>query len=192
LEQEDMPMSRSVDLPDSVYAALEEAAASSGTTPAGWIAAQLLQPVPAHNPESEGPPPSTLAERFASVIGGFRSGRNNPAERYDGIFADADEIPDTRAVGGHPRMIEVSEDVYRDLEEEALAVGTTPEEWIAARLPLRSPASESDGGAQPPRTLADEFAGRVGLFSSGQSDLSERVSELFAEGMLEKRRTGTL
>ena len=185
-------MSRSVDLPDSVYAALEEAATVAGTSPAEWIAAHLPPSALTMQPESKGPPSSTLAERFAALVGGFRSGQSSPSERYEGIFADAGEVPDTCAVGAHPRMIEVSEDVYRELEEEALAIGTTPAEWIAARLPDRSPAPEPAGDAQPPRTLADEFAGRVGRLSSGRSDLSERVSELFAEGMVEKRRAGRL
>ncbi len=34
-------MSRTVDLPDAVYAALEEAAPANGTTAADWIAAHL-------------------------------------------------------------------------------------------------------------------------------------------------------
>jgi hypothetical protein len=85
-------------------------------------------------------------------------------------------------------MIEVSEDVYRELEEEALAIGTTPAQWIAARLSDPSAVLKGDRGAQPPRTLEDGFAGYIGLFSSGRGDLSERVSELFAEDMVEKHR----
>jgi uncharacterized protein (DUF433 family) len=34
-------MSRTLELPDATYAALERAAQASGTTPAGWIAAHL-------------------------------------------------------------------------------------------------------------------------------------------------------
>jgi hypothetical protein len=34
-------MSRQIELPDPVYAALEEAAAAAGITPAEWLAAQL-------------------------------------------------------------------------------------------------------------------------------------------------------
>jgi DNA-binding GntR family transcriptional regulator len=36
-------MSRTVELPDAVYAALEEAARASGATAADWIAAHLLE-----------------------------------------------------------------------------------------------------------------------------------------------------
>jgi hypothetical protein len=34
-------MSRSLEFPDPIYDALEQAAAASGTTPLGWIAAHL-------------------------------------------------------------------------------------------------------------------------------------------------------
>jgi hypothetical protein len=37
-------MSKSLELSDSVYAALNEAARASATTPAKWIAAKLLHP----------------------------------------------------------------------------------------------------------------------------------------------------
>jgi hypothetical protein len=37
-------MSRNIELPDAVYAALEEAARASGTTAAEWIAAHLQAP----------------------------------------------------------------------------------------------------------------------------------------------------
>ena len=189
-------MSRSVDLPDSVYAALEEAAAASGTTPESWIAARLPQPAPAiepecdGQPESEGSPSPTLAERFAAHVGGFRSGRSNPSARYEGMFADAGEIPDTSGVVMPQRMIAVSEDVYRELEEEALAVGTTPAEWIASRLP--GPVTSLEGEDPPTRTLAERLKGYIGLVDSGRTDLAERHSELFLDGLLEKQKMGRL
>jgi hypothetical protein len=40
-------MSRTIELPDAVYAALEKAAQASGTTAADWIAAQIPAPTPA-------------------------------------------------------------------------------------------------------------------------------------------------
>jgi hypothetical protein len=46
LEQEVIPMSRTVKLPGAVYAALEQAARANGTTAADWIAAH----VPGTNP----------------------------------------------------------------------------------------------------------------------------------------------
>jgi len=111
------------------------------------------------------------------------------------------------------RSVELPEAVYAALEEAAAASGTTPAEWIAARVPQPAPALEPESEGQPPRTLADEFAGRVGLFSSSEqsrrtlaerfegylglvsldrTDLAARASELFAEGMEEKHRDGRL
>jgi hypothetical protein len=114
------------------------------------------------------------------------------------------------------RSIDLPEDVFAALEEAATASGTTPVEWIAARLPQSAPAVEPECEGQSPRTLADELAGRVGLLASGppipegtptpaerfaalvggfrseRGDLAERHSELFMEGLLEKRRLGHL
>jgi hypothetical protein len=41
-------MSRSIELPDAVYAALEKAAQANGTSAAGWIAAQIPVTTPAN------------------------------------------------------------------------------------------------------------------------------------------------
>jgi len=41
-------------------------------------------------------------------------------------------------------------------------------------------------------TMADRLAGRIGRLRSGRTDASERASELFVEGLLEKKRTGHL
>src|SRR5687767_5135975 len=81
-------MSRSVDLPDSVFAALEEAATASGTSPAEWIAAHLPQPAPTVEPECDGQPPRTLAERLEGYIGLVHSGRGDLSERVSELFAD--------------------------------------------------------------------------------------------------------
>src|SRR5687768_999218 len=86
------------------------------------------------------------------------------------------------------RSIDLPDSVFAALEEAATASGTSPAEWIAAHLPQPAPTVEPECDGQPPRTLADEFAGRVGGFSSGRSDLSERVSELYGQGMVEKHR----
>jgi hypothetical protein len=40
-------MSRTIELPDPVYAALEQAARANGTTPAEWIAAHIPAATPA-------------------------------------------------------------------------------------------------------------------------------------------------
>ncbi len=52
-------------------------------------------------------------------------------------------------------------------------------------------APEADGAnAELPRTLADQFAGRVGqIESGGQELLSENAEELFGEHLEAKRRS---
>jgi hypothetical protein len=77
-------MSRSVELPDPVYDALEETASASGMTPAAWIAAQVLPKAPVQ-PNGTGEPPKSLAERFAGRVGRIASGG---AERLSESSAD--------------------------------------------------------------------------------------------------------
>ncbi|MFL5382687.1 MAG: hypothetical protein ACJ8GN_09265 [Longimicrobiaceae bacterium] len=81
-------MSRSIDLPDSVYAALEAAASASGTTPAEWIAAQLSQSVPEPRAECEGEAPRTLAERFEGYLGLVSLDRTDLAARASELFGE--------------------------------------------------------------------------------------------------------
>lgn len=62
-------MSQRIDLPEPVYQALQLAAAATGTTPEGWIAAHL----PAREtPASNGA--RTLADLFADRTGRIASG----------------------------------------------------------------------------------------------------------------------
>jgi hypothetical protein len=62
-------MSRSLELPDPVFDALEKAASASGTTPAGWIAAQLPSP-----PQLSVDGAKSLADLLAKHIGRVHSG----------------------------------------------------------------------------------------------------------------------
>jgi hypothetical protein len=69
-------MDRIIELPDSVYEALQAVAAKSGTDPAGWITAQLAE----EEPKPESAPviapeesPKTLYDLFKPHIGKFRS-----------------------------------------------------------------------------------------------------------------------
>jgi len=77
-------MSRLLELPDPVYAALEEVAASSGLTPAGWIAAHVSRATAingnGHQPalgqanangngQRSEDPPQTLADFLEGHIG---------------------------------------------------------------------------------------------------------------------------
>jgi len=184
-------MSRSVELPDPVYAALEAAASASGTTPAAWIAAQFPSTTDAP-PRPESACDETLGDAWSDYIGLFNSGGSNPSSGYDEMFRDTGEEHEPHAVGASRRVIAISEEVYQHLEEQALAFGTTPEEWIAARLPRHSSASGAGHDQQPVRTLAERFEGYLGLVSLDRTDLGARASELFAEGMEEKHRDGRL
>ena len=92
------------------------------------------------------------------------------------------------------RTIELSDEVYQRIEAEASAAGITPAEWIAAQLSTppadQATPSASEGTA---RTMADLFAGRVGVVAShGDGRLSQDAGELFAAGMEAKRRAGIL
>lgn len=69
----------------------------------------------------------------------------------------------------------------------------TPVEWLSARLPPVADAVEPERPGERPRTLADLFAGRVGLFASKTEEpLSENTGERFADYLEEKRRDGRL
>ena len=94
------------------------------------------------------------------------------------------------------RSIEIADSTYSQLEAAAAAEGTTPDQWLAARLsdvlPPVKPSEFVTGENGAPRTLYDLIKHRVGNFSFDCTDLAERHSEYFAEGVLEKRRMGTL
>jgi hypothetical protein len=193
-------MSRSVDLPDSVYAALEEAATAAGTSPAEWIASQLPQPAPTVEPECDGQPPRTLAERLEGYIGLVHSGRGDLSERVSELFAEgmvekhrarqlsepletASEIP-----------VHLSACTFAALEEAASASGTTPEGLDHRQSSTRVDHAAGSEGSEglPSTTLAERFTALVGGFRSERGDLADRHSELFMEGLMEKRRLGNL
>jgi len=102
------------------------------------------------------------------------------------------------------RNVELPDDVYAHIEAEATAAGITVAAWIAARAPQPCaepcpPASvtetkqaDENSNGRPPRTLADEFVGLLGLIDSGRTDLSQRTGELFGKGMVKKRQEGRL
>ncbi len=81
-------MSRMLELPDPVYAALHEAAATRGLTPAAWIAAHLPRAVAPTQSGAE-PPPRTLADLFAGRVGQLGSGgRERLSEGTSEKFAE--------------------------------------------------------------------------------------------------------
>jgi len=162
-------MSRSIELSDATYETVEQLAAESGTTPAAWVEAEARR-----------------------VIGN-----------------GAEQPPTNGDAAAHPsaapmRLIELSDDVHARIEAEATAAGITVGEWIAGRAPRPCTAARAHGspaspasanGSEAPaetRTLADRLAGRIGRLSSGRTDTSQRASELFAEGMAEKKKAGRL
>jgi hypothetical protein len=90
------------------------------------------------------------------------------------------------------KSIEFSDEVYSRIEEAASATGNTVAEVVAARFPKKCPPPTINGSAESPRTLADLLEGLIGVVSLDRTDLAERHSELFAEGMEEKHRQGHL
>jgi hypothetical protein len=79
-------MSKSLELPDSVFDALEQAANASGTTPVGWIAAHLP---PARTPTPKSNEPKSLADAMAGHIGTVHSGGKEALSRNCGeLFTD--------------------------------------------------------------------------------------------------------
>jgi hypothetical protein len=90
------------------------------------------------------------------------------------------------------KTIEVPDALYEELAEAAAADGTTPLGWIAARLRLLRGSRHVDP-AQHGQTLAERFAGLVGVVDSGGSErLAERHSEVFGEMLEEQRKAGRL
>ncbi|MEX0641718.1 MAG: hypothetical protein WD468_03405 [Pirellulales bacterium] len=85
--------------------------------------------------------------------------------------------------------MELPDPLFDALQEAASASGTTPIGWIAAHLPISTPSMAPNGA----KTLADLFAGRVGLVeSSGDEALSENCGERFTDYLEQKRKEGRL
>jgi len=66
-------MSKTLELPDEVYAELEEVAARSAVDPATWVADHVRLAKVTDPPQSP-PQAKTLAEKLAGAIGGIDSG----------------------------------------------------------------------------------------------------------------------
>ena len=83
-------MSQFLELPDDVFAAVQDAAAEAGTTPATWVAAKLPpRPAPSDAAPAAGAPPRTLADLLAGRIGSVKgTGVNNSSENAGEQFAD--------------------------------------------------------------------------------------------------------
>lgn len=79
------------------------------------------------------------------------------------------------------------------LAREAERLGLTPEELaqetLRARLDFANPANNAQNSG---RTLADLFAGRIGLIHGTAEALSENTGEKFTEHLVKKHREGHL
>lgn len=62
-------MSHMLEIPDPLYAALEEAASAAGTTPLGWIAANLPRPSSSSQADRASGSSETLADFLEGYIG---------------------------------------------------------------------------------------------------------------------------
>ncbi len=78
-----------LELPDTVHAALQEAAKASGVTPAAWIASLPPKASASTRTGEALESPGTLAERLASRVGQVASGdRERLSENSRQTFAD--------------------------------------------------------------------------------------------------------
>ena len=84
-------MSHILKIPDSLYAALKEAADASGLTPVDWIAAHLPQAQRLEEAETtQAGGPRTLADLFAGRVGRIRSsGKERLSEDCGTKFTDS-------------------------------------------------------------------------------------------------------
>jgi len=81
-------MSRSIELSDDVYAALEAAASAAGVTPAEWLKQRVNGAATDACPQPE-VPFEVLAERFRAIIGQTRSGSGEALSvRHSEVFGD--------------------------------------------------------------------------------------------------------
>ncbi len=87
------------------------------------------------------------------------------------------------------RSVELTDAEYERLEQAAAAEGVAPAEWVAGRLPTRSNEPKPCVHARPAETMADLFAGRVGVIDSGGERRSEHQGEVLGE-MLDEQRSG--
>jgi hypothetical protein len=101
-------------------------------------------------------------------------------------------------------QLHVPHDIYTRLVDAAQTEGTTPVGWIEQRLPTAASMSSDSQVAKltderleqmrkDGKTVLEMLGDLVGsIHSGGQARASERHSELFVQGMEEKRREGRL
>jgi hypothetical protein len=83
-------MSQTLEIPDTLYTALKEAAEASGLTPVAWIAARLQHAQSVTESQAkQANGPRTLADLFAGRVGRIRSGgREHLSEECGAKFTD--------------------------------------------------------------------------------------------------------
>ncbi len=90
------------------------------------------------------------------------------------------------------RILELPDVVYATLERAAAAAGLTLADWVVGNVP-EDHASESHNGDATKPSLAERFAGRVGVIDTGgRARAAENIGERFAEHLAAKRREGRL
>lgn len=162
-------MSRMIELPDDVYARIEEAASTSGNSVAETIASRFPAPAPqltsANGSEQPGPngtgqQPRTLADEFTDLVGLIDSGRTDLFQRTGERF---------------------SEGLWEKYQEEQ-----------AAARALQTGESSSSGIAgkgEAARSLADLAEGLVGqVAGNGPHDLARNHSRYMGEYLEEEDR----
>ena len=91
------------------------------------------------------------------------------------------------------QTLDIPDSTYEALKRVAEAGGTTPVQWIEARLAEAQPLAVDPSESESEGTLADLFAGRVGLIrGEGPPRVTGREGEDFADYLEEKRRRGCL
>jgi hypothetical protein len=86
---------------------------------------------------------------------------------------------------------QLPDELYSELRQAAETEGTTPVEWVAARLAERKARSAEDPVQLG--SLADLFVGKIGLFDSRDAAASsEKGASAFTQYLEDKRRAGHL
>ncbi len=86
------------------------------------------------------------------------------------------------------KTLELPDPVFDALQEVANACGTTPADWIAAKLP-----SSPQEPIRKYKSLADALEGFIGTVHSGSKEpLSQNCGERFTDYLVQKKREGRL
>ncbi len=93
------------------------------------------------------------------------------------------------------QIVEISDDAYAILKEEAKASGVTPAEWLERALRERNGNHQGkpEQAAGKGETMYDRLKDKIGKFRFGDSScLSENTGAKFADYLEQKRKEGHL